>query len=47
MNRFKNLSVILNSVKYAKGYGYSGGYGYGGIRAWLLRTGKFEKRINF
>ncbi|MEQ9423842.1 MAG: polysaccharide biosynthesis tyrosine autokinase [Cyclobacteriaceae bacterium] len=30
MKRFKNLSVVLNSVKFNQGYGYGyGGYGYG------------------
>ena len=28
-NQFKNLSVIVNSVKYTRGYGYGYGYGYG------------------
>lgn len=28
-NQFQNLCVLINSVKYAKGYGYGNGYGYG------------------
>ncbi len=28
-NQFKNLSVLINSVKYSKTYGYGHGYGYG------------------
>ena len=27
-NQFKNLSVLINSVKFSRGYGYGYGYGY-------------------
>ncbi|MCZ6693878.1 MAG: polysaccharide biosynthesis tyrosine autokinase [Bacteroidetes bacterium] len=32
VNKFKNLAVVLNSLKSSKGSGYGYGYGYGGSR---------------
>ena len=32
VNNFKNMAVVLNSLKSSKGSGYGYGYGYGGSR---------------
>jgi Mrp family chromosome partitioning ATPase len=47
VNRFNNMSVIFNGVKYGAGYGYGYGYGYGGYGYGYYGQEKESKIQNF